>query len=75
MSDSTPRPVDPHPRDLVCEAAGTELMEFADQWRARHQLSAGEFAYLIAVLAVRHAQLCAVAERRTMPPPKPDGAG
>lgn len=53
----------PHPRDVVCEAAGAEMLAFANDWRLRHGLTHAEQCYLFCVLQVRLAQVAAVAER------------
>jgi hypothetical protein len=59
----TPSQPEPHPRDLVCEAAGAEMLAFANDWRTRHGLSHAEQCYLFCILQARLAQAAAVAER------------
>lgn len=64
VSDDAADISDPvHPRDVVCEAAGKELLTWVTEWRQRHDLRPWETAYLINVLYGRHAQEMCIVER------------
>lgn len=62
-----------HPRDASVEAAAAELVPWVSDWASRHQLTVGEFIYLLHVLIGRNAQALCIAERNQMVKPQTGG--
>ena len=56
-------PDPPHPRDLQCQEAGTELVAFINDWRRRHNLTNPEFLWLMLTPVTAYVQQMGIIER------------
>jgi hypothetical protein len=57
---------EPHPRDVVVDLAGRELVPWLNDWRNRHQLTTAEYLNILNVLMAAYIRQMGIVEREAL---------